>query len=184
MSEDHQPAAGEPAENRDLGPSADNTSDLGGAGGRPATPVTLSSTPILMRALRVAGILTVALIVIGGVVGFLLDGWVGVTSAVIGAAMAFVFLAITATSILVANRYYSSPLFTTLFFAIVLGAWLLKFVLFIVAALLLRNQPWTDNGILFTCLIIGVIGTLVVDVVVVARSRMPYASDATLPERD
>ncbi|WP_253202037.1 hypothetical protein [Subtercola sp. PAMC28395] len=145
------------------------------------TGATLSSTPILMRALRVAALLTVVLVVVGGVVGYFLDGWVGVVSAVIGAAMAFVFLAITATSILIANRYYASPLFTTLFFAIVLGAWLLKFVLFIIAALLLRNQPWTNNGILFTCLIIGVIGTLVVDVVVVARSRMPYASDAKLP---
>jgi hypothetical protein len=142
---------------------------------------TLSSTPILRRALVVGAVFTVALIVVGGVVGYFVDSWTGVTSAVIGAAMAFVFLAITAASILIANRYYASPLFTALFFAIVLGAWLLKFVIFLVVALLLRGQDWVNTPVLFLCLIIGVIGTLVVDMVVVIRSRMPYASDVSLP---
>ncbi|MEA9985191.1 MULTISPECIES: hypothetical protein [Subtercola] len=145
-------------------------------------PVTLSSTPILIRALKVAAIVTVALIVVGGVAGYFIDSWVGVTSAVIGSAMAFVFLAITAASILIANRSYASPLFTVMFFSIVLGAWLLKFVLFIVVALLLRDEPWINKVVLFGFLIVGVIGTLVVDVVVVSRTRMPYVSDAGLPK--
>ncbi|WP_216363433.1 hypothetical protein [Subtercola boreus] len=145
-----------------------------------STP-TLSSTPILRRALRVGALFTVGLIVVGGVAGYLVDSWTGVTSAVIGAAMAFVFLAITAASILIANRYYASPLFTALFFAIVLGAWLLKFVIFLVVALLLRGQPWVNPAVLFLCLIVGIIVTLVVDMVVVVRSRLPYASDVVLP---
>ncbi|MEF2978221.1 hypothetical protein [Subtercola sp. YIM 133946] len=154
----------------------------GGAPGAGA-PVTLSSTPVLVRSLKLAALLTVVLIVVGGVVGYAVDGWVGVTSAVIGAAMSFVFLGITAGSILVANRSYSSPLFTVTFFAIVLGSWILKFVLFIVAALLLRDQPWIDKFVLFGFLIIGVVLTLVVDVVVVARTRLPYVSDVALPQQ-
>ena len=142
---------------------------------------TLSSTPILRRALVVGAVFTVVLIIAGGVAGYFVDSWTGVTSAVIGAAMAFVFLAITAASILIANRYYASPLFTALFFAIVLGAWLLKFVIFLAVALVLRGQPWVNPPVLFLCLIIGIVGTLVVDMIVVVRSRMSYASDVSLP---
>ncbi|MCU1480151.1 MAG: conserved rane protein [Subtercola sp.] len=161
---------------------AGNTPDA-----RPGAPastpaVTLSSTLVLTRALKLAGILTIALIIVGGVVGYFVDSWTGVLSAVIGAAMAFVFLGITAASILIANRSYSSPLYTVMFFAIVLGSWLVKFVIFIVVALLLRNQPFIDKYLLFGFLIVGVIMTLVIDVVVVARTRLPYVSDATLPK--
>jgi hypothetical protein len=62
-----------------------------------------------------------------------------------------------------------------------MGAWLLKFVVFIVLILLLGDQPWIDSKVLFLTLVIAVIGTLVVDVVVVTRSRMPYVSDVVLP---
>jgi hypothetical protein len=160
-------------------PSSDNPK-TGGAG---ATPVTLSSTPVLINALKIAAVLTIALIIVGGVIGYFVDSWVGVLSAVIGAAMAFVFLGITAGSILIANRSYSSPPFTATFFAIVLGSWILKFVLFIVVALLLRDQPFINKFLLFGFLIVGVILTLVVDVVVVARTRLPYVSDVSLPNQ-
>ena len=60
-------------------------------------------------------------------------------------------------------------------------AWLLKFVLFLVLVFLLRDQPWIHPQVLFFSIVAGVIGTLVVDVVVVAKSRMPYVSDITLP---
>ena len=70
------------------------------------------------------------------------------------------------------------------FFGIVMGAWLLKFVLFIVLAVVLRDQPWIDPTVLFVTLVAGVIGTLVIDLVVVAKSRMPYVSDIALPGDD
>ena len=89
-----------------------------------------------------------------------------------GAAMAAVFLGITAASILWAVRYDIVG-----FFAIVLGAWLLKFVAFIAAAILLRDQPWINPTALFLSLIAGVISSLVVDVVVVMKTRIPYVSD-------
>jgi len=88
---------------------------------------------------------------------------------------------VTEPVILVANRFTASPLYTTLFFVIVLGSWMLKFVLFIVIVLLLRGQPWTNGTVLFLSIVAAVIGTLVVDVVVVARTRMSYVSDVKLP---
>jgi hypothetical protein len=103
-------------------------------------------------------------------------GPIGITSALIGTAMALVFLAITALSILIAGKYNIAA-----FFGIVMGAWLLKFVLFLVLIFLLKDQPWIHTQVLFLSIVAAVVGTLVVDVVVIARSRMPYVSDVTLP---
>ncbi len=98
-------------------------------------------------------------------------------SAVIGTLMAVVFMGITAASILLANRFASSDVFVGVFFGIVLGGWLLKFLVFIVLVVVLRDAPWLNPTVLFLSLVAGVIASLVVDVLVVSKSRMPYASD-------
>jgi len=131
-----------------------------------------SSVPILKRTLLFGFLYAAAIAVVGGGVAWLVVGPIGALSVVIGAVMAGVFLGITAASILVAIKYD-----IVAFFAIVLGAWLLKFVLFLVLAIALRDQPWINTTSLFLALIAGVIGSLVVDVVVVMKTRMPYISD-------
>lgn len=131
-----------------------------------------SSVPVLKRTLAYGFAFAAAIAVVGGVVGLLVAGPTAAWSAFIGAVMAGVFLGITALSILIAVRYD-----IVAFFAIVLGAWLLKFVAFIVAAIALRDQPWINPTALFLSLIAGVISSLVVDVVVVMKTRMPYVSD-------
>ena len=60
-------------------------------------------------------------------------------SALVGTLMAVVFMGITAASILLANRFASSDVFVGVFFGIVLGGWLLKFVVFIVLVVVLRD---------------------------------------------
>ena len=131
-----------------------------------------SSVPILKRTLVFGFLYAAAIAVIGGGVAWLSVGTVGALSVVIGALMAAVFLGITALSILTAIKYD-----IVAFFAIVLGAWLLKFVVFLILAVALRDQPWINTTSLFLALIAGVIGSLVVDVVVVMKTRMPYISD-------
>ena len=131
-----------------------------------------SSVPVLRRTLAFGFAFAAAIAVVGGVIGLLVAGPIAAWSAVIGAAMAGVFLGITALSILIAVRFD-----IVAFFGIVLGAWLLKFVAFIVAALALRDQPWINPTALFLSLIAGVIASLVVDVLVVMKTRMPYVSD-------
>jgi hypothetical protein len=135
-----------------------------------------SAVPVLKKILVWGGILAIVVVVGGSLAGYLTAGWTGVTSALIGTAMAVVFLAITALSILVASRFGIGG-----FFGIVMGAWLLKFVLFLVLIFLLKDQSWIQPTVLFLCVVVAVVGTLVVDVVVIAKSRMPYVSDITLP---
>jgi hypothetical protein len=141
----------------------------------------MSSNKVFVDALKYGALLAIGIALVGGVIGFFLDGSRGVVSALIGTALSAVMLAITAGSILFANRFYGSDLFVGAFFGIVLGGWLLKFVVFLVLVFLLADQPWVNRVIMLVCVIVGVIGSLVVDMVVVARSRVGYVSDAQLP---
>ena len=136
----------------------------------------MTAAPVLKKALLYGVLLALAIAVVGSIAGYLAVGWVGVSSALIGTAMAVVFLAITALSILIAGKYSIGP-----FFGIVMGAWLLKFILFLVLIFVLKDQPWLSPQVMFLSIVAAVVGTLVVDVVVVARSRMSYISDIELP---
>jgi drug/metabolite transporter (DMT)-like permease len=150
--------------------------DATGAGRTP------TSNPVLKRALVWGGLLAAVILVVAGVLGLVFAGTEGLVSAVIGTVMAVLFMAITAASILLANRFSGSDVFVGAFFGIVLGGWLLKFVLFIVLVIVLRDAPWLNGTVLFLSIVAGVIASLVVDVLVVAKSRLPYASDVTLPK--
>jgi hypothetical protein len=141
----------------------------------------LAVNQVMRTALKWDAIIVGGIAVVAVVVGLLAAGGVGVTSALIGAAMGLVFLGITAASILFANRYAGGELFAAIFFAIVLGGWILKFIVFIVIAVLLRHQPWVNAYVLFLSVIAGVFGSLVVDVVVVMRSRIPMAVAPDVP---
>ena len=137
--------------------------------------------PVLKRVLAYGGVVAVAIALLGSVVGFLTDGTSGLVSALIGAAMAFLVLGVTAASILAANRIAHSDFLNPLFFIVVLGGWLLKFALFLTILILLKDQPWINSVVLLLTVIVAVISSLIVDVVVIARSRQPYV-DVTLPQ--
>lgn len=142
---------------------------------------TPTSNPILKRVLLWGGLLALVIAVVGAVIGGLVAGWPGIASALVGTAMAVLFMGITAASILVANRFSGSDMFVPAFFGIVMGGWILKLIVFVVLVFLLRDLPWVQPTVLFLSVVAGVIGSLVVDVVVVAKSRMPYVSDVQLP---
>lgn len=136
-----------------------------------------SSQPVLLRALRWGAVATVLLLVVCGGVGWWIAGAPGLVGGVLGAAFAGVFLGLTVGSIAFANRFIASDLYVVLFFAIVVGGWVLKFVAFIVAAVLLRDQSWLEPKILFFSLIAGVLVSLAIDAFVMMKSRLPYISD-------
>jgi hypothetical protein len=140
-----------------------------------------SSTPVLRTALVWGGIVTVVLLIVGAVVGLSVGGAGGLGSALAGVAVSAFFLAVTAASILIANRWFGDPLYVPIFFGIVLGGWLLKLVLFIVAIVVLREQAWVSPVIFYVALVVSVVASLVVDVVVLLRMRIPSASDVSLP---
>jgi hypothetical protein len=66
----------------------------------------------------------------------------------------------------------------------VMGAWLLKIVVFIVILALLRDAPFVQTMVLFLTVIAGAVGTMLIDVIVVFRSRLGYASNVALPSEN
>lgn len=142
----------------------------------------MSPTIVLKRVLYYGGILAVGIAVVGSVLGWIFAGPTGLVSALVGTAMAFLFLGVTAASILLANRSAKSDVLHPAFFAVVLGGWLLKFVVFLGLVFLLKDQLWINNVVLFLSIVAGVIGSLVVDLLVVAKARIPYLSDSAIPK--
>ena len=55
-----------------------------------------------------------------------------------------------------------------------LGSWLIKMVLLIVVLVLLRNADFYSRPVLFVTLLVGTIGALVLEAVVVTRTQVPY----------
>lgn len=138
------------------------------------TPV--DAKKILTEVLKYTGLLAVAIAVIGGGLGYYFASTDGLISALIGTALAVLFASITAASIIGAMRFDIAA-----FFGIVMGAWLLKIVVFIVILALLRDAPFVQTMVLFLTVIAGAVGTMLIDVIVVFRSRLGYASNVTLP---
>ena len=127
--------------------------------------------------------IVIAILAVGGaVVGYFVSGVPGLVSGLLGAAMWLVFLALTAISIQVAIRVTKHDPGSPVFFAIVLGSWLLKLVLFVLLSVWLRSQPWLDPTVFFVTVIIAVIGSLVFDVIAFQRARVPYVGDMELPQ--
>ena len=141
----------------------------------------MKPSPILTRALRYGAILTVAIAVVGALLGYLVAGMPGLWSALIGAGLTAIFMGFTAASILLAGRVAKDEPTSTIFFGIVLGAWLLKFVVFIVLLVILRGQPFIEPMVMFVSILAAVIGSLVVDVLAFVRARVPYVGDVALP---
>lgn len=145
------------------------------------SPSPVSSTPILRRTLIWSGVATAVLAVLAAGIGFAVGQGSGLVSGLLGVLLAALFLAITAISILVANRWYGDPIYVQLFFAIVLGGWLLKLGVFVVVMILLSGAPWIHPMVFFLSIVAGVMMSLVIDVIVLTRMRLPNVSDTTLP---
>ncbi len=142
----------------------------------------LSSTPVLRAALTWGLVVGASITVLAAIVGALIAGPEGLGSGVIGAVVGVVFPAFTALSILIANRWYGQDMFLPIYFGIVMGGWVLKFALVLVALLVISRIGWIVSPVFFFSLVAAAIGALVVDLVVMTRMRLPHVSDTTLPE--
>ena len=144
----------------------------------------MNNVAVLKRSLLYGGILAAAILVVGSVVGFLVAGLPGLTSAVIGALLAAVFMGLTAASVLLANRLAPNGTNLGLYFGIIAGVWFLKLAAFLVVALVLHSQPWLNPYLFFGAVVIAVMGSLILDGVALGKTRLSYVPDAVLPGKD
>jgi len=141
----------------------------------------MTVSQIAKRALLVGLVVTSVIAIVAATAGAILSELPGMLGALVGAALVYALLGLTPLSIMWGFRLGKGDVLSPGFFAAVLGTWLLKFVVFLAAVLWLGDQEWLDRTVLFLTIVAAVLATLVTDLVVVVKSRMPYVSDVTLP---
>jgi len=141
----------------------------------------MTVSQIAKRALLVGLVVTSVIAIVAATAGALFSELPGMLGALVGTALGYALLGLTPLSIMWGFRLGKGDVLSPGFFAAVLGTWLLKFVVFLAAVLWLGDQEWLDRTVLFLTIVAAVLATLVTDLVVVVKSRMPYVSDVTLP---
>ena len=141
----------------------------------------MTVSQIAKRALLVGLVVTSVIAIVAATAGALHSELPGMLGALVGAALGYALLGLTPLSIMWGFKLGKGDVLSPGFFAAVLGTWLLKFVVFLAAVLWLGDQEWLDRTVLFLTIVAAVLATLVTDLVVVVKSRMPYVSDVTLP---
>ncbi|WP_426594710.1 hypothetical protein ACPPVS_04050 [Cellulomonas sp. McL0617] len=139
----------------------------------PTTPTpSLSPTGadrVFRQALRDMFVLLGILTVIGVIVGYLVDGMAGVWGALIGVLVALIFSGTTVISVWRTSR--SNP---TTMLAVLMGAWLGKIIVVIVVLASIRHLDFYNPQVLAIVLMVGVIGSAILDARAVQRGRLTY----------
>lgn len=121
------------------------------------------------RVLRVAVLAGLVALPVAALLGWLLGGAAGAWGALIGMAIAVGFLLVTVAVALLTARMDASTLGI-----VVMGSWLVKVALLMVALGVLRGETFYSRPALLLALLVGVTGTLLLEGVVVTRTRVPY----------
>lgn len=128
----------------------------------------VDSVGMVYRRVILMSIAVVALVAIGGSgLGYLAAGEAGVISALIGALVALLFSTLTVVSFWVGSKLSLGG-----FMGVVLGGWVLKFVVFAIALFSLRDAEFIFGPVFFFSLVSAVLGGLVVDAWVVSKARL------------
>lgn len=127
-----------------------------------------ASEQLFGKILKQGAFLIGGIAVLGGVIGFFVASVAGLVSALIGAAMALVFVSMTALSVWLGGKLSLGG-----FFGVVLGGWIAKLLIFIGLVLLLKGAAFIVGPILFICIVASVIGSLILDAIAVVKTRIP-----------
>jgi hypothetical protein len=141
----------------------------------------MTVSQVAKRALLVGIAVTSIIAIVASTAGALVSELPGMLGALVGAGLGFALLGLTPLSIIWGFRLGKGDVLSPGFFGAVLGTWLVKFVVFLAGVFWLGDQEWLDRTVLFLTIVASVLGSLVTDLVVVAKSRMPYVSDVSLP---
>jgi Na+/proline symporter len=128
---------------------------------------------VMRRALVLGATIGFAVGLVTGLVGLAVAGLPGLASGLVGAVLTIVFLGVTALGLLVSGRVTRRG--GTAAMAVLMLAWFVKLIVFVLVMLVLRSQPWVVPGVLLVSIIGTVIASLVVDAVVVGRARIPVS---------
>ena len=126
---------------------------------------------VFTKVLKLGSILIATIAVLGGAISFFATGLPGLYGALIGSSIALVFVSLTALSVLFGGKLNLGG-----FYAVVLGGWLLKVVLFIGVIALINRIDGLNRVAIFVALVASILGSLAVDAFVVTKAKIPAVS--------
>ncbi|MCP2266172.1 hypothetical protein ACFQHV_16935 [Promicromonospora thailandica] len=124
---------------------------------------------MLRSALRDSLLLVAGLAVLGSLVGLLVAGVPGLWGALIGAALAAFFCGATVLSML-----WTVGKGAVTMGAVVMGGWIAKMVVLIVVMAVLTQFDFYDRVVLFVVLLLGAVGSALLDYRAVKNARVTY----------
>lgn len=135
-------------------------------------PSATSTSEVFANVLKQGLILVGVIALVGGGLGLVFAGINGLISGLIGAALALLFSSLTALSV-----KFGGKLSLGGFFGVVLGGWIMKLLGFIFLIALLKGATFIAGPVLFFTLVASILGTLVIDSLIVLRSRITVGSN-------
>jgi hypothetical protein len=126
------------------------------------------SDTLFSKALKLSVWLAVAIAILGSLFGYLFYQGAGVYAALAGAGVSALFGTLTILSI-----WFGGKLSLNGFYAVVLGGWLLKFILFAGTLLALQNAQNFSGPMFFFAVVATVLGGLAIDSWLVLKNRVP-----------
>ncbi len=126
---------------------------------------------VFTTVLKLGSLLFTSIAVLGSVIGFFAAGLPGLFGSLAGAVIALIFVSLTAISVLVGSKLSLGG-----FYGVVLGGWILKLVLFVIAISVLKSIDGLNGVAVFATLVASVLGSLAVDGFVVTKSKIPAVS--------
>jgi hypothetical protein len=110
----------------------------------------------------------IAMVLAAGV-GWLVDGSAGLWGGVLGIAIPVVFYSITVVVALVTLRVRPE-----VFGAAILGSWVVKIAVLIGVLAALSNADFYSRGAFFVAFVVGTVGYLVAEALIVVKTRVPF----------
>lgn len=130
----------------------------------------------MMAVLRWGSFGSLIAMVLAIVIGFLIAGMPGLWGGLLGIAIPVAFFSITVLVAVITVRVRPE-----VFGAAILGSWLIKIVVLIAVLAVLSRADFYDRAIFFAAFVVGTIGYLVTEAVIVVRTRVPYIEPEQRP---
>lgn len=112
---------------------------------------------------------SVVVMVLAAGVGWLVDGSAGMWGAILGIAIPVAFYSITVIVALVTLRVRPE-----VFGAAILGSWVVKIAVLIGVLAALSNADFYSRGAFFVAFVVGTVGYLVAEALIVVKTRVPF----------
>lgn len=127
----------------------------------------------IRRVLRIGGLSALVALPAAAAIGYLFAGTPGAWGGLIGMGLAVSFFGVT---VLVA--LFTSGMEAVKLGVWVMGSWLVKIVILISVLAALDQHDFYSRITLFVALLVGTVGCLVMEALLVMRTRVPYVEPA------